>query len=230
MSVMQPLLQTGQVGVVEEQLAQLFAKLYADELAELDNEINVYGAPHLGSLALIRRLLTQDGLVVLNPDDDTRLRYLFKAWRYGNPRRGLHFLRKYLQILFGSAFDVEQLWHKESNVYPRDCRTPEEIDLLGEELEDYFLTSRVRVDLGTSQVPERVLRALVSTVSARIVLEIRIARRYQLRFAIAPVIHGVTLCYVAGAVGPDDPPDNAVFAAGGDQLVSGGQILISTSS
>lgn len=228
MNPMNPLLQTLQVGDTEEQLVQLFNQLYLENLAELDDEINVYGAPHLGPLSLIQRALTGDGLSVLNLTDDDGMRYLYKAWRHRNPKRGMHFLKKYLQILFGSVWDVSQLWQKKSAAYPEGCKSLAEIALDGEAIEAFYMTSRVRVDVATSEVPERVLRALLSTVAARIVLEVRVTRAFRSTYVAAPTFFPITLCYVAGELIDDKLPDGAL-ALGGAVIVSGGQRVVASS-
>lgn len=221
---MNPLLNTLQVGDVERDLVQLFAQLYQDNLAELSDEINVYGAQHLGPLSLIQRALTGDGLSVLNLTDEAGMRYLYKAWRHRNPKRGMHFLRKYLQVLFGSVYNVDQLWQKTSGVYPEDCKSLAEIALDGETIEQYFLTSRVRVDVATEVVPERVLRALLSTVAARIVLEVRVTRAFRLNYVAAPVFYPITLCYVAGELLADVLPTGSLAVDGLTVVDSGAYV------
>ncbi|APQ14636.1 hypothetical protein BJP27_23980 (plasmid) [Pseudomonas oryzihabitans] len=206
MSSLQPLLNTLQVGDVEAELAQLLGELFDSELAPQDNEINVYGAPHLGSLPLIQRQLSSDGLSVLNLADEAGLRYLHKAWRYRNPKRGLHFLRKYLQVLFGSSWSVDQLYQLKSAAYPTVLRSAEEIVRAGGAITDYFLTSRVRVDVNTSVVPERILKALLTTVAARIVLNVRVARQLKQPIGVVSVFRGCTIMRTSGtpmAVLPD---------------------------
>lgn len=173
---MNPLLNSFTNGEVEADLQALFVRLYEETLATVDDEVNVYGAPHLGTLELIRRNLAQDGISVLNNVTEDGLRYLFRAWRFQNPRRGTHFLETYLRVLFGDVYEINQLYQKIGGVYPNDLVTMNDILLTGESESDYFLTSRLRVDLTTSEVPERVVSALRTVVAARMVLEVRIAQ------------------------------------------------------
>lgn len=198
MTAMNPLLKTLQVGDTEEQLVQLVNDLYQESLAELDSEINVYGAPHLGTMPLIQRGLSSDGLSVLNLADAAGLRYLHKAWRYRNPKRGLHFLRKYLQVLFGDSWSVDQLYQLKTADYPTYLRSEDEIRRAGESSDSYFLTSRVRVDVNTSVVPERILKALLTTVAARIVLNVRVARQLKQPIGVVSVFRGCTIMRTSG--------------------------------
>lgn len=161
---------------VEAELKDLFIKVYAASLAATADDIAVYGAPHLGSFQLVERNIDQDGLAVLRETSEDRIRYLFKAWRHRNPERGLHFLRLYLLALFGDTASLGQLWQRKDSAYPADLRTEGEIATLGESLNDYFLTSRVRVDLDGSILQTKLLSSLKSAVAARILLNVRVGR------------------------------------------------------
>jgi len=163
-------------GDIEAELRDLFVRLYEETMSDAAAEINVYGAPHLGPLRLAQRSISADGLSVLNQMDEPRLRYLLKAWRFRNPRRGTHFLKTYLRILFGEVYEVNQLWQKKAAAYPTYLRTKAEMAVAGESESEFYLTSRLRVDLTTDQVPDRVASALRNTVPARFVLEIRLSQ------------------------------------------------------
>lgn len=161
---------------LETEIKALVIKLYDDHVREQADDINVYGAPHLGSFPLVERNFSQDGLAVLRKNDEAAMRYLFKAWRYRNPRRGTHFLRTYLQALFGSVFTVEQMYQKSGEAYPTALKSKREAESAGS-LSDYYLTSRLRADIDTDAVPERIVRALQSAVAARFILNIRVAKQ-----------------------------------------------------
>jgi hypothetical protein len=175
---------------VEEELQGLFLELYEQVCKDIADEINFYGAPHIGPIDLVRRNLTADGLVVLASSDEDAIRYLHKAWKFRNPRRGLHFLRTYLQVLFG-AYTVDQLWQLKTGTYPIDTATESEIAAAGESISNYFLTSRVRVRLTTGVVPTQILAALKSTVAARIVLIVQIANQVELTVGPGMITYGV---------------------------------------
>lgn len=195
---MNPLAQSFANGSIERELQALMIQLYDESLKDTADEINLYGAPHLGPLRLIQRSIAQDGLSVLSQATESGLRYLFKAWRFQNPRRGTHFLETYLRVLFGDVYEINQLWQKKSEPYPSDLRTREEIALNGESESDYFLTSRLRVDLTTDEVPERVIRALRTVVAARLVLEVRISQSARSDFGVGGVMSLVNFFQASG--------------------------------
>jgi hypothetical protein len=227
-----PLLNSFTNGDLEADLQALFIQLYNDTLTTVDDEVNVYGAPHLGSLALIQRNLAQDGISVLNNVSEDGLRYLFRAWRYQNPQRGTHFLETYLRVLFGDVFEINQLYQKKDVPYPDHLVTMGDILASGGSESDYFLTSRLRVDLTTSEVPERVISALRTVVAARMVLEVRIAQSARSDFETACSV-GMLNFFTASGVssGPPEgaPPgnwqyDDVVVSKGGYVVSSGVQV------
>ena len=83
-------------------------------------DASVMGAPHLGSFDLVRKTVNRDGLVLLRGDrEEAATRYLYRAWKSGDiQKRGLHFLRTYLQMLFPNSCEVTQLWHSDQYEYP----------------------------------------------------------------------------------------------------------------
>lgn len=198
---------------LEAELKDLFIRVYAAGLAATADDINVYGAPHLGSFALVERNIEQDGLTVLRETSEDRIRYLFKAWRHRNPERGLHFLRLYLAAIFGGGESVSQLWQRIGAEYPLHLRTRDEVDSAAENIDDYFLTSRVRVDLDTEVVPAKLLASLRSSVAARILLNVRIGRTVALGVGVAAPAYGAMVLRLS-RVAPFRP------APAGDFLLS----------
>lgn len=195
---MNPLVESFANGTVEDELRQLFMRLYGETLAEKAAEINVYGAPHLGPFSLIERNVTQEGLAVMRQDDEPAMRYLFKAWRNRNPRRGTHFLRTYLRALFGEVYDVQQLHQLKEAPYPTRLLSADELVSAGYSESEAFLTSRLRVDLDTNMVTQRVIRSLQSVVAARFVLTIRMARRARTALGVANVVATSSLLSAEG--------------------------------
>lgn len=195
---MKPLQNSWAATQLEQELKDLLIKLYDDEMRAQADDINVYGAPFLGSFSLVERNVTQDGLTVLRQDDETAMRYLFKAWRFRNPQRGFHFLRTYLQCLFGSVYEVDQLWQKKTEPYPTFLLSKQEIGFAGESESDFYLTSRIRVDLDTTIVPDRIIRSLRTTIAARFLLDIRIAKRQQTTFGVANALGGTCVAKFKG--------------------------------
>lgn len=107
-----PLRESHANGQIEEELKGLFGELFAD-VARDTFDASVLGAPHLGSFDLVRRTVNHDGLVLLKGEhEEAATRYLYRAWKSGDvQKRGLHFLRTYLQLLFPEQSEVKQLWH-----------------------------------------------------------------------------------------------------------------------
>lgn len=194
---MTPLVESFANGALEAELRDLFVRLYDETLAEKAQEIDVYGAPHLGPFPLIERHVAQDGLSVIRQDNEAALRYLFKAWRFRNPRRGTHFLATYLRVLFGD-YEIDQLYQKKSAAYPTLLRSEGDIEQLGHSLADYFLTSRLRVQLTTSIVPERILAAMKSVVAARLILQVRIAQSTRTEVGTAQICYGQAIARMTG--------------------------------
>lgn len=173
---MTPLASSFANGELEAELRDLFIRLYEDALSDTADEIDHLGTPHLGPLSLVQRSVSQDGLSVLGRVNEDGLRYLFKAWRYRNPRRGTRFLEVYLRVLFGDVFQIDQLWQKKTEPYPTYLRSLGEIAIAGESESDFFLTSRLRVDLTTDLVPDQVVRSLRTAIAARLVFEVRVSQ------------------------------------------------------
>lgn len=174
---LKPLQASFEENTLEADMKKLFIRLYHENLAQQDDEINTFGMPHLGTLSLLQRHIKADGLAVMNNGDTEKIRFLFKAWKHQNPRRGLHFLRTYLRVLWGDAAEAQQMYQKKSLPYPTHLRSLREIEGLGESVNDYYLTSRVRVDVDTGDALQENIRAAVrSTLAARLVLDMRVAK------------------------------------------------------
>lgn len=219
-----PLQRSAEYDDVESELKALFLNLYTTHLDAGMEEANTLGMPHLGPNTSISRGLNNDGLALMNNTPSDKIRLLFKAWRYLNPQRGTKFLAFYLRALFGNVFTIEQLWCKKDGTYPADAASETEIYQEGLQLSDYFLTSRLRVDIETDIVPERILQAARTAVAARFVLELRAARRTLSTFGIGIIGHSVVVCRTAGSALYLQPPvkgeavTSAVSIAGGSML------------
>lgn len=117
---MLPLARSGATNAVEAELKALFIELFKTTLAQRTFDVSTLGAAHLGSLDLVKKAITADGLVLVQGDrQEAATRYLYRAWKSGDVQgRGLHFLRTYLQLLFPNACQVDQLWHDKTLPYP----------------------------------------------------------------------------------------------------------------
>lgn len=114
-----PLAASFEENEVEADCKRLLMDLFTEHLAKTVFDVNVLGAAHLGSLDLVRKAVSMDGLVLLQGDrEEAATRYLYRAWKSGDVQgRGLHFLRTYLQLLFPGECTIVQKWHTD-NTYP----------------------------------------------------------------------------------------------------------------
>lgn len=157
---------------VEAELKAIFLAQFDALLAAPLFDVNMLGAPHLGSFELVRRAVNADGLVLLQGDrEEAATRHLYRAWKSGDGQgRGLHFLRTYLQLLYPNQCEVEQLWQEKATAYPTSLRS----NLSAGEQDDYFLTSRIRVLLYYGAIALEVSRLadiLQAVMPARLVPE-----------------------------------------------------------
>lgn len=188
-----PLVRSAEFDDVEKEFKALFLSLYKQHIDEQVTEVGLYGMPHIGPDSLVERSLVGDGLAVLRTTTMEQIRHLFHAWRYRNPQRGTKFLAAYLKTLFGPVFTIDQLWCKKAGEYPLDVMTESEMRAAGENEADYFLTSRLRVDIETQIIPARILKAARTAVAARFVLELRAAQRTRLAIPIGYIGRGVSV-------------------------------------
>jgi len=194
-----PLVRSTEFDEVEAEFKKLFLRLYQQRVAPSVNAINLYGMPHLGETKLLEREISKDGLAVLRTTTVEQIRHLFHAWRYNNPQRGTAFLEAYLNALFGPVYTVSQLWCPIAGTYPDDAMSKQEIEDQGGNLANYFLTSRLRVDIETQIVPERILRASLTAVAARFVLELRTAKAVSFGYRIKAPARMVITCRADGS-------------------------------
>lgn len=194
-----PLQKSAEFDEIESEFKQLMLRLYKQRVAPSVNAINLYGMPMLGPTELLERYISGDGLAVLRTTTVDQIRHLFHAWRYNNPQRGTAFLEAYLNALFGPVYTVSQLWCPKNGIYPDDALSRQEMTDMGANEDDYFLTSRLRVDIETQIVPERILKASLSAVAARFVLELRAARKISFAYRVMAPTRMVITCRATGS-------------------------------
>ena len=104
----------------EREIKELFIDLFKTHLGEATFNAFVLGSPHLGSFDLVRKSINTDGISLLQSNvEETTTRYLYRAWKSGDvQKRGLHILRVYVKLLFGSLAEVIQLQHSIHEPYP----------------------------------------------------------------------------------------------------------------
>lgn len=193
-----PLVKSAEYDDVEGEFKALTLFLYKKYLAEKINEVAMYGMPQIGGIELIERYLSGDGLAVMTSTTEEQIRYLFHAWRFRNPQRGTMFLEAYLRTLFGPTFYINQLWCPRDGVYPTDALSETELVAQGGVLDDYYLTSRLQVDIDTTIVPLRILEAAKTAVAAKFVLEVRIAKVIGIELKVAFASWGVEVARMVG--------------------------------
>lgn len=146
-----PVAQFHEADEVETQLKALTMEVFQDFIRDNEREMNTFGMPHLGSFAHIERWVKADGLAMVRGNSEDAMRYLFNAWRSRNPKRGLHFLRTYLQLLWPGGWVVNQLWQRKSAPYPTALYALEEMPPGTTPSDDHFLTSRINVDIVSTE-------------------------------------------------------------------------------
>ena len=168
-----PLRKSFDSDAVTGQLKQIFMMLFNKYLRDQERDLNLHGMAHLGSFDLVSRFVERDGLALPNNGDKDAMRYLYQAWRGRNPKRGLHFLNTYLQIIFGDKAHAKQQWHLKSKTYPTGL-----VDTPDDGSGTKYLTSRINVALDASLLETgdinvilgRTLPAMRSAIGAKYIL------------------------------------------------------------
>jgi hypothetical protein len=71
------------------------------------------------------------------------------------------------------------MWQSKLLPYPVGLKTTGDINWAGESFDDYFLTSRITVDVETDTIPDNIIKAIMSTVPARIIVKPRAFRKSE---------------------------------------------------
>ena len=158
---------------VETELNSLLIKLFQQYLFKDAFDCNVMGIPFEGSYELITKHLINGKIgnfeVSRIPEDN--MRYLLLAWKYRNEKRGTHFLETFIKCTWGNDFEIHQLWQNKNAEYPLDLKTEEEINDLDLNLDDFYLTSRLRITLTQFEArdfPYEIAEMLKNTLPARL--------------------------------------------------------------
>lgn len=197
-----PLVNSAEFNEVETELKQIFLDLFSTYLRSSERDLNVYGAAHLGSMDLLTKRIKVDGLAVFG-DDTNAVEYLYRAWNFRNPKRGMIFLRTYLQLLWPNAFVVDQLWQQKGVDYPTALFTRSQIADSDPET-NYYLTSRIRVSIDdaaeTGVSATRVLPALLSVLAARFLIELQVLKRFNDSLGFADGVYAENVAFFAGSL------------------------------
>jgi hypothetical protein len=127
---LQPLQGSAEYDELESGLKAIFMAVFEGYVRPNERQLNLYGMPHLGSSDLMERVLKANGLPLIRRDD-TRTAFLMKAAFSRNKRRGMIFLRQYLQATWPNVWKVEPLYHPlaTSNAYPEHVTPLGTLDL-----------------------------------------------------------------------------------------------------
>lgn len=170
---MAPLRESHEADQTEAELKALFLHLFELYVRPAEREINTVGTPHLGPFEQFERAVKTEGLALVRRGDEEAMRYLFRAWKARNPKRGLHLLRLYMRMLWPDGWRVDQLWCARTGVYPVDLRLTDG--------GNHFLTSRVNVTISSGVTSgaevDAVAPALRSVVPARVLLSLTLEQR-----------------------------------------------------
>lgn len=168
-----PLVNSHEADEIEAELKALFISLYETYIRPVEREINTLGTPHLGPMSQVERATKAEGLALVrrSASDDDVMRYVFRAWKARNPKRGLHMLRAYLQMLWPNSWTAYQMWQDKTAPYPTALSTTDG--------GHHYLTSRVHVTVSSASSDGSdvaiVAPALRSVLPARMLLELTVA-------------------------------------------------------
>lgn len=169
-----PLQRSHSHNAYEYELKQLFITLWQRHLLEKSHDINVSHVPHLGGKTLLNRYLVSQNISNFNSASllDDEMRYLAMAWKYRNSKRGTHFLSTYIKCLWGVDFEILPLWQHKNAPYPT-VKTEQEIIENREQLNNYFLTSRLQVVLygDSGYFSTEIARSLNKILPARLFVQ-----------------------------------------------------------
>lgn len=174
-----PIVHSHEADELEAELKALFVNLFETHIRPDERFVNLVGVPHLGAFELVEAAVKTEGLAILRRQDEAAMRYLYKAWRGRNQKRGLSMLTLYLQLLWPGAWTCDQMWCRRLDGYPQGLSVTQVS-------EGYFLTSRVNVtidaqaDVGAIDVAATAA-SLRSVIPARILLTVFLASDYDIQ-------------------------------------------------
>lgn len=167
-----PLQRSWEANDIEKELKALFKQLFDTYIRPDERYVNLLGTPHLGSYELLHSSLAADGLSIYQGGVSGMESgiYLLRAWRAHNPKRGLHLLKTYLQLLWPNVWQCSQMYQDKGKPYPT-ALSPVDGG-------NHFLTSRVHVSLPARSTNGSDLNSvqygLRATLPARFVLNFSI--------------------------------------------------------
>lgn len=181
---------------LEIDIRESFREVFEQMLGDSVHGLLHYGSPHLfKQQPLLKKFYLADGLSLPKANTEIGyLQYLMKAWRVKNQKRGFHFLRTYLQILYPNEFKIEQLWQESGKAYPSVLRNEEEAKASGK---PHWRTSRVRITVSDERETGASLAMYHPTfqaiLGARFLIELYLLREENL----TPINVGVAGVFTA---------------------------------
>lgn len=180
-----PLRNSHEADQLETELKALFLLMFETHIRPAERTVNTAGTPHLGPFTQVERAVKAEGLGLKRRGSEQAMRYMFRSWRARNPKRGLHLLRTYLQLLWPNGWSMWQMWCDQYGVYP--------YDLSKTQAEEHFLTSRVQVEIEAGATDGAdvlaVTPAMRSVLPARMLLSITVVSSVFNELAIATGFH-----------------------------------------
>lgn len=188
---LEPLLASHANDEIESQIKALEVEVFQEHIRAQERRLNVFGSPHLGDFSLVEQWVKADGLSMLRGNAQENMRYLFKAWRSRNPRRGLHFLRTYLQLLWPNGWRVSQLWQRKDAPYPTALVSKDDMPEGTNMRVNHYLTSRINVDVTTDAESgtgvASVSRSIRAVVGAKFLVALRSIRFSSTTLTVASI-------------------------------------------
>ena len=186
-----PLAASHEADDLEAELKALFKQMFDTYIRPDERYVNLLGMPQNGPRALVESSLAADGLAIYRGADvaSGAGAYLLRAWRAKNPKRGLHLLQTYLQLLWPNVWTADQMWQDARRDYPKA--------LAAKPTEHHVLTSRIEVTLParatTGGDAQAIAAGLRASLPARMVMKMSIVDETSFDAGLA--IH-----YYAGAL------------------------------
>lgn len=177
-----PLANSAAYDAVEGELRDAFIAVYEAMIRPHERAVNSYGTPHRSDFETIERFVKSDGLAMERANAEPYMAQLFRGWRARNPRRGTHFLKFYLQLLYPNQWAIAQLWQDPEAPYPASAN---EAEAPGK-----FLTSRLRVSLSIDDPGDlaKLIGAFRAVLPARFVLELTLRSAFASRLHMASAV------------------------------------------
>lgn len=200
---LQPLVNSHEADQVEAELKALFIRLFEQHIRPSERRVFTLGAPHLGPFDQVEQAVKAEGLALIRQGEPEAMRTIFKAWRGLNPKRGLHMLRLYLQLMWPNSWTMNQMWQLKTGTYPNELSPTDG--------GNHFLTSRVAVKINANITDgadvAAVLPAMRSVLPARLLLGVTIEQIMESSVGLANGLYqGMVLQRFEGEFDRNDEP------------------------